>query len=115
MPERYRFERELADLGLREADTSVPTRRVAVGERIVLDVEDTPYGGYEIVKVRWTIPGKCITAYAATRKQAAVTDLSSADLEAKKIAFHWVDAKKQREVRATITYKDGSVQKDADI
>jgi len=56
MPERYRFERELADLGLREADTSVPTRRVAVGERIVLDVKDTPYGGYEIVKVRWTTP-----------------------------------------------------------
>jgi hypothetical protein len=115
MAERFRFERELADLGVREYSDGPPAREVAVGERIVVDVKDTAYASYPLVKVRWDVPGTRVKAYAATRKKAAVTDLLPADLEQPKVAFHWVDAKKGREVRATITYRAGGSETTATV
>src|SRR4051812_39933056 len=75
-----RFERELSDLGLREFENGNKTRAVAVGERVVLDVNDTPYSGYEIVKVSWIIPATIVKGYAATRKKAKAEAVTPADL-----------------------------------
>jgi len=109
-----RFERELSDLGLREFENGNKARVVAVGERVVLDVNDTPYSGYEIVKVSWIIPGTIVKGYAATRKNAKAEAVTPADLSKPRIVFHWVDAGKTRAVRFKITYKADGAEKSTD-
>jgi hypothetical protein len=110
MAYRERFERELADLGLSEHDTGSPARDVVVGERVVLDVKDTPYSDYEVVKVAWVIPDTVVKGYSATRKKTTLERLTPSDREKSKVVFFWVDAGK-RDVRLNITFKTGGVEK----
>jgi hypothetical protein len=115
MPERTRFERELADLGLRECEQSLPggkRREAVVGERIVLDLGTFPFPG-KIVKVRWTIPGTIVRGYDGGLHNAKVFDVTAADLEQPKISFFWVDPGDNRKVAADITlesYFGGTVK-----
>jgi hypothetical protein len=110
MAYRERFERELADLGLGEHDTGVTARDVVVGERVVLDVKDTPYSDYEVVKVAWIIPDTVVKGHSATRKKTTLEPLTPSDREKSRVVFFWVDAGK-RDVRLNITFKTGGVQK----
>ena len=110
MAYRERFERELAELGLGEQDTGSTARDVVVGERVVLDVKDTPYSDYEVVKVAWIIPDTVVKGYSATRKKTTLERLTPSDREKSRVVFFWVDAGK-RDVGLNITFKTGGVQK----
>ena len=113
MAYRERFERELADLGLGEHENGGTTRDAVVGERVVLDVKDTAYSGYEVVKVAWIIPDTVVKGYSATRKTTTLEPLTPSDRDKSRVVFFWVDAGK-RDVRLKITYKTGGVEKTAD-
>jgi len=115
MAERLRFERELASLELGDHDKGPTTQEVAIGQRIVVNLKNTEYAAYDIVKIHWTIPGKCVGNYEATRKKATLTELAAADFEQPSVTFYWIEPGASREVRVSITYKAGGTEKKANV
>ncbi len=93
MPERIRFERELADLGLREREGAGRARQVMIGEKISLDLDrDVPsLAGARLEKIRWIIPGTAVASYWGDRRRSKRIDLAPRDLERRSVQFHWLD------------------------
>jgi hypothetical protein len=89
-----------------DADTS--TREVAVGQRVVLDLNDFEFAR-ESHDIRWTIPGTVVRGYDGTVKHAKLFTLTDVDLTRPKISFFWVDAADGRIVRARFRLKSGGL------
>jgi hypothetical protein len=85
-------------------DTS--TRKVAVGQRVELDLTKTPFAA-KLDKVSWIIPGRVVRGYDGTVRDSKLFELTNADLEQPKISFFWVDAADGRTVQARIRTKSG--------
>jgi hypothetical protein len=81
--------------------------KVAVGQRVELDLTKTPFGAM-LDQVRWTIPGRRVRSYDGTVHDSKLFELTNADLERPKISFFWVDAADRRTVRARIRTKFGA-------
>jgi V8-like Glu-specific endopeptidase len=85
-----------------------PTRVVAVGQQIVLDVRDQAFGE-DVETVSWTIPGTTVRGYDGTVADAKLIPLTDADLQQPRITFYWVDAADGRTVRASFRMKSGGL------
>jgi V8-like Glu-specific endopeptidase len=113
--EIMRFEPEQGDEEADDRETDVLVEhdvpkaavRVAVGQRVELDVTTTVRGA-EIDQVRWTIPGKAVRGYGAATTDAKLIELTPADLAHPRISFFWVDAGNGRTVQAKIRRKSGA-------
>jgi hypothetical protein len=84
-----------------------PVREVVVGQRVELDLTQTPFGA-TLDKVKWTIPGEVVRGYEGTADRAAVSRLTADDLSQPKISFFWVNPGERRVVRAKIRTKTGT-------
>ncbi len=84
-------------------DITNKTQDTIVGRRIPLTGE--VINGTPTTK-SWSIPGRRIKNYTASSSYAAVTNLSSSDLQQSSIAFYWVDGGNGREVTYTVTVNE---------
>jgi hypothetical protein len=80
------------------------TRVVAVGERVVLDLNDIEFA-QDAGNIKWTIPGTVVRGYDGTVNDAKLFKLTEADLQRPKITFFWVDAADGRKVVAKFRLK----------
>ena len=85
-----------------------PTRVVAVGQQIVLNVRDLAWAE-DVDTVSWTIPGTTVRGYDGTVTDVKPIPLTDADLQRPRITFYWVDAAAGRTVRARFRMKSGSL------
>jgi monoamine oxidase len=83
---------------------STPTRVVAIGQRVELDLNDVAFA-QNAEEIRWTIPGTRVKGYNGTTTEATVLELTEGDLQQKKITFYWVDAADGRIVQARFRIK----------
>jgi V8-like Glu-specific endopeptidase len=88
-------------------DSPPSVREVVVGQRIVLDLDNTPFAG-KIDRLQWSVPGRFVRGYDGTVNDARLFELSATDLQQPRISFFWVDAGDGRTVRARIRTKTGS-------
>lgn len=90
-----------------EHDIQQALREVVVGQRIVIDLDNTAFAG-KVDSLQWTIPGRFVRGYDGTVRDAKLFELTAADLQKPRISFFWVDAGDARTVRARIRTKAGS-------
>ena len=90
------------------SDPDTPTREVAVGERVQLDLNDIEFAR-ESDDIKWTIPGRAVRGYDGTVRDAKLFELTEADFKRPKISFFWVDADDGRIVKASFRPKYGGV------
>jgi hypothetical protein len=100
--ERLGFERELAELGLRERENghSPPATEVMIGEQVTVDLDagSSLLAGADLEKIQWTIPGTAVAKYWGDFTGSEVVALRQVDLTRRKVTFYWVDAQDGRVV-----------------
>ena len=108
-PARHELETWNQALGPMQHDVpDSPTRVVAVGQQIVIDVRDMAFAE-DVDTVSWTIPGTAVRGYDGTAADAKLIPLTDADLQRPRITFYWVDAADGRTVRARFQVKSGGL------
>lgn len=110
MRARMRFERELDDLAMPEYQWQSGPQPIekAVGQRVVLDLDQTAFAADIDSPIQWSIPGIVVRGYEGTVTRGATIEMSAADRQGRRISFFWLDRGTGRVVLARFRTKSGA-------